>query len=306
MRELVKQDLAESPTPATACQSRLNQPMNWPVVASFLLMYAGAAFAPFYFSWSGLVIALILYCLTGLGITLGYHRLLTHRSFQTRDWVRNVISFFGCMAFIGGPLTWVGIHRIHHAHSDEDDDPHSPNHGWLWSHVLYAFRVDPESQNALNFVKDLKQSPFLCWLEKWSFVPQLSGFILLYVAGELVSLAPWGSGLGLSWLFWGGFLRTVALLNAAGFVNSVTHTQGYRNFPTKDDSRNLWWVALLTFGEGWHNNHHAQQRSAAHGMLWWELDPTFWVIRAMSRLGLAWNVVEPSLPGAAPQPEQST
>ncbi len=287
---------------AKACPSRrTEQPINWPVLVSFTLMYIGAALAPFHFSWSSLGIAVVLYCVTGMAITLGYHRLLTHRSFQTFDWLRNVIAYFGCMAFIGGPLTWAEIHRLHHQHSDEEEYPHRPHDGFLWSHVLYAFRLDPDSHRALNYVKDLRLSGVLTWLEKWSFVPQLSSFVALYILGELVSPAPWGSGLGLSWLLWGGFVRTVVMLNAAGLVNSVTHIVGYRNFETKDNSRNLWWVALITFGEGWHNNHHAQQRSAAHGMLWWELDPTFWAIRLLSAFGSAWNIVEPIVPDRLPR-----
>lgn len=273
---------------------RLQQQFDWTIVVSFVVMYVGAAFAPFHFTWSGLTVFTLLYFVTGcLGITLGYHRLLTHSSFKTPKTVRRLLSFLGCMAFMGGPLTWVGIHRIHHAFSDQEEDPHTPSHGVLWSHMLYAFRKHPPHQLPRDFARDLERDHFICWLEKWNFVPQVICFLLLYVLGEVVSGRPFGTGLGASWLLWGGFVRTVMVYNAAGLVNSATHIYGYQNFKTVDQSRNSWFIALLTFGEGWHNNHHAQQRSAAHGMKWWELDPTYWVIKLMKKVGLAWDVVSP-------------
>ncbi|MDX1927356.1 MAG: fatty acid desaturase [Pirellulaceae bacterium] len=275
-------------------QRRVDQPQDYIVTVVTLLLYVGVLFAPFCFSWSGLILCFFLYCFSAMGVTLGYHRLLTHRSFKTYPVVRNVIAFAGASAFMGGPLTWVGIHRLHHAESDQDLDPHTPAHGFLWSHLTYIFRRDPADLEHWRFTKDLSKEPFMVFLERYQLLIFIANLSLLYLIGEAYSPAPFGAGLGWSWVIWGGLLRVVLVYNAAGAVNSFGHVFGYRNFETKDSSRNLWWVAILTFGEGWHNNHHASQRLAAHGRRWFELDPTYWCIRALEMCGLAWNVSRPN------------
>jgi stearoyl-CoA desaturase (delta-9 desaturase) len=248
--------------------------------------HLGLIFAPFYFSWSGLILMLAGWVILGLGITAGYHRLLTHRSYQTTSWVRNTLAFLAALSLdTVGPSEWVGSHRLHHKFSDHDGDPHSPRDGDFWSHVGWALRKN--SPAWLNAARDMEREPFMHWLQRFHHALAVGFVVLLYVAGEAVG------GLGLSWLLWGGCVRIVAVMHAEWLVNSATHRWGYQNFPTSDRSKNLWWVALLTLGEGWHNNHHAQPGSAAHGMKWWEMDPTWVFICTLERLGLAWDVRRP-------------
>jgi fatty-acid desaturase len=243
--------------------------------------------APFTFTWSGLWVCVILYVITGLGITLGFHRLLTHRSFQTPRFVEYFWALMGSLANEGGPLEWVAGHRKHHAFTEQGRDPHSPQRGFWWAHMGWWMHHNPEVHDpalSRQTVQDLARVPFYRFLDNWQILPPLVLAVLLYVVGEL-----W-DGVGLSWLVWGMFVRTVVVMHLTFFVNSATHIWGYRNFQTRDHSTNLWWVALLTFGEGWHNNHHAYQRSARHGLHWWEFDATFLVIRILSLVGLARDI----------------
>jgi stearoyl-CoA desaturase (delta-9 desaturase) len=265
-------------------------------------IHLGALLAPFYFTWSGLVVFLVLYVVTGLGITLGYHRLLTHRSFHTNRFVEYLLTLCGVLANEGGPLRWAATHRRHHTHSDEGDDPHSPKHGFWWSHFGWWMHNDPVERRpdqGLHNVKDLAKLWGHRFFQRfhWLFPILLAG--VLYGLGEL-----WG-GVGLSWVVWGIFARSVWVYHTTWLVNSATHVWGYRNFETKDDSKNLWWVAALTFGEGWHNNHHAHQRSARHGLRWWEFDITYMVIRAMAWVGLARDVHVAPTPKAKPGSRKS-
>ena len=264
--------------------------LDWPVVAGIAAMHVGCLLAllPAFFSWSGLIVAgLLLWITGGLGITLCYHRLLTHRSFKTPGWFEYILTLFGCLAWQGGPIQWVGVHRIHHRRSDEPQDPHTPKHGFAWAHMFWCMHKQPQGQCATDAAKDLKRDPVMRLINRFFWVPQVLLVPMVYFAGEYFAEA------GLSWLVWGVCARTVVLYHGTWFVNSATHTWGYRNFETPDQSTNLWWVALLSFGEGWHNNHHAQQRSAAHGMRWFEFDLTYWQIRLLALVGLARNVVRP-------------
>jgi stearoyl-CoA desaturase (delta-9 desaturase) len=244
----------------------------------------------------------LLYLLTGLGITLGYHRLLTHRSFHTNKAAEYFWAVCGVLANESGPLQWAANHRRHHTHSDEHDDPHSPRHGFWWSHFGWLFREDPmslrEDQGFYN-VKDLIRDRGLVFLQRYHWVFPVLLTMVLYAVGEL-----W-LGEGLSWVVWGVFFRTAFVYHATWLVNSATHVWGYRNFATGDRSRNLWWVAALTFGEGWHNNHHAHQRSARHGLRWWEIDVTYLVIRLMAWVGLARNIHVAPKPNAKPGSRRS-
>ncbi len=267
--------------------------LDWPVVIGIAGMHVGCLLAPFYFSWTALVIALFLYWLTGaIGITLCYHRLLTHRSFKTPKWFEYLLTAIACLAWQGGPVQWVGVHRLHHRHSDDELDPHSPKHGFTWAHMFWCMHKQPDGRDPAAAAKDLNRDPGMRLINKYFWIPQLLLVAMIYAAGEWVS----GFGLqtsGLSWLLWGVCVRTVFVYHATWFVNSASHTWGYRNYDTNDISTNLWWVALLSFGEGWHNNHHAIQRSAAHGLRWFELDPTYWTIRLLSWVGLAKDIVLP-------------
>ena len=265
--------------------SRLRN-LDWGNILWIGFVHAGALLAPFCFSWSGLGICALLHWLTGgLGICLCYHRLLTHRSFAVPKPIEYVLTLLGGLATQGGAMDWVGTHRIHHRFSDEPGDPHSPKDGHWWSHMLWLFVRDAQT-NGRNmwqrYVPDLFRDPIHRALHHTHFVWPLALGLGLYLLG------------GLSWLVWGMFVRTVAVYHCTWFVNWASHIWGYRTFPTNDESRNLWWVALFAYGEGWHNNHHAFQRSARHGMRWWEFDPTYWTIRVMEFFGLARQI---RLPG---------
>ena len=270
--------------------------LNWSVVIGISAVHAGAVFAPFHFSWSGLAVASLLVWITGgLGITLCYHRLLAHRSFKTPKWFECVLATLGCCAWQGGPCQWIGTHRIHHRHSDEEEDPHTPRHGFTWAHMLWCLHKDPEGRSARDAAKDLWRDPALRLIDRFFWVPQLLLIPLTYAGGEAAAALGLSTS-GLSWVLWGVCVRTVFVYHGTWFVNSASHTWGYRNFETPDNSRNLWWLALISFGEGWHNNHHAHQRSAAHGLRWFELDLTYLTIRLLERVGLASEVVLPSPP----------
>jgi stearoyl-CoA desaturase (delta-9 desaturase) len=245
------------------------------------------AFVPNFFSWSGVLVCLVLHWVTGgVGICLTYHRLLTHRSFATRPkWLEYVMTAFGCCSLEGGPIGWVSDHRRHHAHSDEEDDVHSPDRGFGWAHMFWWMTPDVTSRHTPEYFRkwapDLLKDPALRFLNTWHLIFPIALGVGLYALG------------GMPWLVWGCFVRTILVLHTTWLVNSATHMWGYRSHQTRDRSTNLWWVALLTYGEGWHNNHHAFQTSARHGLAWWEIDPTYIAIRAMQMLGLAHSIKLP-------------
>lgn len=250
-----------------------------------------ALLAFFYASKNAIVLCLVLAWLTGwVGIALCFHRLLTHRSFKTPKWFRYFLTILGTMAWQGGPIRWVGIHRIHHKESDTDNDPHTPKHGFAWAHVFWLFYRDKEGQDAYGAAKDLVKDRGLVLIDCFFWVPQAFLTVLLFGGGMVVG----GLEEALSLVAWGIGVRTVFVYHSTWFVNSASHTWGYRNPKAYDNSRNLWWVALLSGGEGWHSNHHVQPSSAAHGMKWWEFDPTFLTIRLLSFVGLASDIVLPS------------
>ncbi len=266
--------------------------LDWPVTVAIVLLHVGCVAAPFVFSWSALVVAILLLLLTGpIGITVCYHRLLSHRSFRTPKWFEYVLTTCGCAAGQGGPVTWVGTHRLHHKHSDDEQDPHSPRHGFAWSHVFWClYRQQVLHWTPAGAARDLNRDCGLRLLDRFHIIPQLVLIAACWLGGT------WAAALGLhtsgiSWVVWGVCVRTVFVYHSTWFVNSASHTWGYRNYETGDGSTNLWWVAVLSFGEGWHNNHHGDQRAASHGRRWFEFDPTYWIIVAMSWVGLARDIV---------------
>lgn len=263
------------------------------IVILILHIFAVGALLPTFFSWSGVFIGLFLYWVTiGLGIGLCYHRLLTHRSFKTPKWVRWILTMCGCLAWQGSPIVWVGTHRYHHKHSDKDLDPHSPKHGFTWAHIVWVLTKSPEGFSEIDQAKDLMREPMMCKFHKWFWVPQVVVSILLLLTGWSIG----GYQLAASWFIWGIAARTVLAFHNTWFVNSAAHTWGYQNFKNTDEnSRNLWWVAILSLGEGHHNNHHGEPGSASHGMRWFELDPTYWTIIIMSWLKLATDVQKPKM-----------
>ena len=285
-----------------ASPQRVHVPVLTGIVAFHFL--ALLACVPWLFSWSGLVWAVAgLYLFGTLGINIGYHRLLTHRGFACPRWLEHALVTLGACCREGSPMSWVAIHRMHHQHSDGEADPHSPKQSFFWSHMGWFLVRDPAIYNVSTYdryARDLFQDRFYKWLERphaWrkvQFVHWLTFLGLGGIVGGIWTGSLLGAlHLGLSWLVWGVFVRTVAVWHITWSVNSVTHLWGYRNYSTRDDSRNNWLVGLVSNGEGWHNNHHAHPRSAAHGLRWWELDVSYLTILVLRTVGLAWDVVTP-------------
>ncbi len=268
--------------------------IQWLTIFIIGLIHVAAllAFDSSYYSSSGVVLGIILYYVAGmLGVTLCFHRLLTHRSFQTYKWVEYFLTFCGVLALQSGPMQWVAQHRIHHKEADDEPDPHSPLVTFIWAHMGWLFVTTPgcqEYEEYCRFAKDLDRDPVQRFFDKYYFSVWLAFAGVVYVAGELYG------GLGASWVIWGVLVRQVLLWHATWLVNSATHVWGYRNYNTDEESTNNWWVAMLSFGEGWHNNHHADQRSAAHGQRWFEIDITYLLILLMGKVGLAWRINKPS------------
>ncbi len=263
------------------------QPVVW--MTSFVLVafHLGAIAALFFFTWKAFFVAMFLWWLAGgLGIGVGYHRLLTHRGYKTLKWVEYFLTICATLTLEGGPIFWVATHRNHHQNTDKEGDPHSPNDGAFWAHVgwlLTGQTMHNDSAALLPFVPDLRKDRFHVWISKWHWIPiTVLGLALLAIGG-------------LPFLLWGIFFRTVLGLHSTWLVNSATHMWGSRRYATGDTSRNSLWVALLTFGEGWHNNHHAHPQSSRHGLAWYEIDFNWYGILIMQKLGLAWDVKAQSL-----------
>jgi stearoyl-CoA desaturase (delta-9 desaturase) len=284
------------------------QPLRvyWPYALSLLAVHilGVLAFFPSLFSWSGLCVGIAAHILfDGLGVSIGYHRLLTHRGFECPKWLEHCIAICGICTLQDSPARWVAIHRMHHQHSDHQPDPHSPWVNFLWGHVGWLLFIDRRHDGVVHFeryARDLLRDPFYFRLERklmWFWVYVIHAAIIVSI-GYFYGLATMASHtqalwLAASWFTWAVIARTIFTLHVTWAVNSVCHTWGYRNYETRDESTNSWWVALFTFGEGWHNNHHADQRSAQHGHRWFELDPSWWAINLMAKMGLAWNLISP-------------
>jgi fatty-acid desaturase len=237
--------------------------------------------------------------------------LLTHQGLVVPKWLERTFATFGVLSLEDTPARWVAIHRMHHKHSDERDDPHSPLVNFLWSHVGWLLIEHREHSTIFfyeKYARDVLRDPYYLWLERklaWFWVYALH-VVAYYVVGFAAGWALTGDlmggvQLGSSIVVWGVFVRTIIVWNGSWTVNSLTHVFGYRNYETKDKSRNFWPVAIWAHGEGWHNNHHADQRAAVHGHQWWEFDPTYGVIRFLMAVGLAKEVVLPrawTKPGA--------
>jgi fatty-acid desaturase len=241
-----------------------------------------AAVALFEFSWTRLFVALTLYWISvGLGISMGYHRLHTHRGFKTFKLFEYFLAVCGTLTLEGGPLFWVATHRLHHQYSDQAEDPHTPRVNGFWAHIgwiIFGEAHHNDTARMARYAPDLAKDPFYRWLTTYHWVPLTTlGFMLLAIGG-------WGL------VNWGIFLRVVVGMHSTWLVNSATHMWGRRRFATSDDSRNVWWVALLTFGEGWHNNHHAHPTSARHGLAWYEFDATWIELKLLRALGLVWDI----------------
>ncbi|MBI3940952.1 MAG: fatty acid desaturase [Acidobacteria bacterium] len=256
--------------------------INWITDTVMVIFHLGSVAALFTWSWKAAAIAFFFnWVAGGLGIGMGYHRLLTHRGYSVPKFIEYFLTLCGTLALEGGPINWVATHRIHHACSDREGDPHSPRDGRWWSHVGWilvgrAMNHDPEVLE--RWAPELMNDRIHFLINRYYWAPlTVFGLALLALGGWQLML-------------WGVFLRVTFGLHSTWLVNSATHIWGKRRFDTRDDSRNNWWVALLAFGEGWHNNHHAHPASARHGLAWYEIDVNWWCIRALQILRLARSV----------------
>ncbi len=277
--------------------------IRWRYAAPIAAMHVFALLAcvPWLFSWSGAALCFVGIHLFGSGINIGYHRLLTHRSFKCPEWVERMFVFFALFCMEDTPATWVATHRQHHKDSDEQPDPHSPLVNFLWGHMGWLVIDNSQTQNwnwYERFAPDVIRKPFYLWLQR--------GFVAIYIylahalaftlAGFVVGWAIDGTAragwqLAASWLVWAVILRTVLVWHITWSVNSLSHLFGYRNYDTPEHSRNNWLVTLLANGEGWHNNHHRDPTSASNWHRWWEFDLTYVGIKTLEKLGLAYDII---------------
>jgi stearoyl-CoA desaturase (delta-9 desaturase) len=263
---------------------------------------AAFAFVPWFFSWTGVILAVIGLHLFGIiGITVCYHRLLTHRAFACPKWVEHTLAVIGLLGMQDAPARWVAVHRLHHQHADDARDPHSPVESFWWSHIGWMLVEHPELTRYgiyERYAKDILRDRFYIFMERRIGWIMLASWLAFYLGGFLFVLASGGALMqavqfGASLLVWGVFVRVVASWHVAWSINSVAHCFGYRNYETDERSRNNLVVGLLSGGEGWHNNHHADPRSARFGHRWFELDAGYRVIRLLEMCGLVCNVILP-------------
>ncbi len=278
--------------------------LRWPYAIAIGAIHLAALLAvvPWLFSWTGLIAMLLGVHVYGYGINLCYHRLLAHRSAKVPKWLERSLVVLALCSMQDTPGKWVAMHRYHHNHSDEQPDPHSPLVTFLWAHVGWLMVHNAGTHNVGTYRKyagDVLQDPFYLYLEKnflwvWIYVAHALlyfaiGFAIGNATGGLVA----GLQFGLSLLVWGVILRTVGVWHITWSVNSVTHMFGYSRYKTGDHSRNNWLVAILSDGEGWHNNHHHDPASASNQHRWWEFDLTYYKIKLLEKIGLATDVVPP-------------
>jgi stearoyl-CoA desaturase (delta-9 desaturase) len=271
--------ILESPLSSEITEIDSRRKLNWSTTSVLVFLHAGAIAALFFFSWKLLAAAIFFHWVAvGLGISMGYHRLHTHRSYKLPLWIEHFLAVCGTLSLEGGPIFWVATHRVHHQFSDKLGDPHSPREGAWWAHIGWLVTGETKHNNSqlmAKYAPDLAKDPFYVRLNHYHWVPIIVLAVILFAIG------------GLPLMLWGTFLRIVFGLHATWLVNSATHMWGRRRFETRDDSRNNWWVALLTFGEGWHNNHHAHPTSARHGLAWYELDVSWIQISILKFFGVA-------------------
>lgn len=280
--------------------------INWTYATTIAIVHLLAllALVPYFFSWTGVILLIIGIHLFGQGITIGYHRLLTHRSFKTPKWLEHWIAIIGICCMEDTPARWVSVHRMHHVHSDEIPDPHTPRVTFFWSHMGWLMFINRQTYSIAGlekFAKDLLRDPFYMRLETnpyLQFIYILAQIPVYFGLGLLINVLMGGNlaegvQLGASSVVWGAVLRIVCVWHITWSVNSLSHMFGYRNYETGEDSRNNWFVALLTVGEGWHNNHHEDPSAASVQHRWWELDISYYEIKFLELMGLAKDVIPP-------------
>jgi stearoyl-CoA desaturase (delta-9 desaturase) len=257
--------------------------IHWSGAIAFIVLNVATLGALFLVPVNGAVaiLGIVTFSVRTFALTAGYHRYFSHRSYRTSRAFQLALAVLGCASFQQGPLWWAGHHRHHHRNTDRPTDVHSPrHHGFFWSHVGWPFSYRNEPTQ-FDLVKDFSRFPELRWLDQHHRLPAFAMAGAAYLVG------------GMPGLVWGFFFPTVVLFQTTFLVNSVAHGWGTRRYDTKDDSRNNWWIALLTFGEGWHNNHHRYPSSARQGFFWWELDITWLFLRALARAGIVWDLQLP-------------
>jgi stearoyl-CoA desaturase (delta-9 desaturase) len=257
---------------------QVSQRINWHTIFFVGVFHLFAVWALFTFSWQNLAAALVLWWIAASwGVGIGYHRLMTHRGFKAPKWLEYFMSICGTLALQSGPLSWVTTHRIHHAFTETDKDPHSPRNGTYWAHIGWIFKgtAQHQSEAAMNrYTPDMAKDKFHIALNKYYYLTIIAAGAALFAIG------------GWSMVLWAVFLRITVSWHFTWLVNSATHLWGSRRFDTRDDSRNNGLVAAVTFGEGWHNNHHAHPRSARHGLTWREFDVNWIQLRMLEKLGI--------------------
>ena len=289
--------------PGVDAKSRILWEYVLPVIGFHLLL--PLAFFDYVFSWWGVAWLLVgNFLFTSLGIGAGYHRLLTHRGFKCKKWFEYVLATLGVASFQDSPARWVLVHRVHHQHSDHIPDPHTPYVSGFWAHVGWLFVDNRELSSAAaydRYVRDLMRDPYYLWLQRglnWVWVYVYHALAITAIGG-LVGLLFTGTAMGalqfaVQFFLWGVVFRTIFCWHVTWGINSAAHMWGYQNYKTRENSRNNWLLALLTNGEGWHNNHHADPRSAAQGHRWFEFDLTYRMICLFARLGWVWDIVGPN------------
>jgi stearoyl-CoA desaturase (delta-9 desaturase) len=294
MNEATSQLMSETGEGTNRRERANRDGFNWGTAIAMGLFHVGAVAALFFFTWPAFFAAIFLWWVSGsLGIGMSYHRLLTHRGYRTPKWVEYFLTWCATLALEGGPIFWVATHRIHHQFSDDEGDPHSPIDGKWWSHmgwILTGKSMHHDTTTLGRYVPDLTKDKVHVWLTKYHYTGNIILGVILLAIG------------GLPWLLWGVFARVVVGLHSTWMVNSITHLWGTRRFATKDLSTNNLLVAILTFGEGWHNNHHAHPVSARHGLKWYEIDINWYGIWALKKLGLARHVYKVDLDRLPPKP----
>jgi len=293
--------------PLAASQSRINWRYAFAVGSYHLL--ALLAFRSWFFSWTGVALAVIgVYVFGAAGINLCYHRLLSHRSFSCPLWLEHTFAMIAVCCLEDTPARWVATHRLHHHRADDRADPHSPLVSLFWSYIGWLFIENTDLNRAVaydRYARDIIRDKFYRWIERAVVWITLAQSLAYFAAGVSIELALGGTigealQFGASVWLWGVIIRTVLVWHVTWCGNSFPHLFGYRNYETNDNSRNNAWVAVITSGEGWHNNHHADPNSASNQRHWWEIDLTYLLLRVLVLLGLAWDVQLPKravLPG---------
>jgi len=269
--------------------------LDYLALGQFVVLHAGCLLLFWVgVSWVAVAACVAFYCLRIFAVSAGYHRYFSHRSFKTNRVFQFILAFAGCLSNQKGPLWWAAHHRYHHSHADREDDIHSPGqHGFWWAHCFWIFSLryrNADQRLVANFTK----YPELQLLDKFYGLPPLIAAALFFVLGVILQRRrPELGTSGLQMLTWGFFVSTVLVHHAIYSANSIAHSLGSRRFNSADTSRNNLIVALLTFGDGWHNNHHYYQRSARHGFYWWEIDFTHYILKGLSYLGIVWDLHTP-------------